>query len=60
MSPGGVEGEIYQNLVFLMETRGGGGIEAWITLGEQDMALLEVDEELLSFASLDLSPLELL
>ncbi|PKI55810.1 hypothetical protein CRG98_023811 [Punica granatum] len=60
VSPGGIDGEIYQNLVFLIDTRKKGGIEAWTTLGEQDMALLEADQELLSLASLESSPLELM
>ncbi|XP_059656750.1 acyltransferase Pun1-like [Cornus florida] len=34
-----------------------GGVEAWITLEEQDMAAFECDEELLAFASLNPSAL---
>ena len=45
------------NLVILADTRLGDGIEAWLTLDEQDMARLECNPELLTFASLDPSPL---
>ena len=45
------------NLVILANTRLGDGIEAWVTLDEQEMARLECNPELLTFASLDPSPL---
>ncbi|WRX31497.1 hypothetical protein QQP08_023984 [Theobroma cacao] len=41
VSPGGIDGLVFQNLVFLIETRNGDGIEAWVTLDEQDMAILQ-------------------
>ncbi|KAA8522080.1 hypothetical protein F0562_012606 [Nyssa sinensis] len=41
-----------KNTFHLTDARGG-GIEAWVTLGEQDMAVFERDEELLAFASLN-------
>ncbi|KAL3812348.1 hypothetical protein ACJIZ3_013616 [Penstemon smallii] len=44
-------------MVYLMDTRSGNGIEAWVTLVERDMAVLERDVELLAFASLNPSPL---
>ncbi|KAG2701846.1 hypothetical protein I3843_06G058800 [Carya illinoinensis] len=42
---------VFKNVVVLMDTRDGSGIEAWITLSEEDMALFEHDKELLEFAS---------
>ncbi|XP_059446891.1 stemmadenine O-acetyltransferase-like [Corylus avellana] len=39
-----------KNVVMLMSTRSGNGIEAWVTLGEEDMATFENDQELLQFA----------
>ncbi|GLT45670.1 hypothetical protein SLA2020_194860 [Shorea laevis] len=35
----------------------GDGVEAWMNLDEEDMAILQRDPELFSFASLDPSPL---
>ncbi|OMP03082.1 Transferase [Corchorus capsularis] len=58
VSPGGIDGLVYQNLVFLNETRNGDGIEVWVTLDEQDMTILQYETEILSFASLDPSPFE--
>ncbi|KAI8005023.1 BAHD acyltransferase BIA1 [Camellia lanceoleosa] len=52
-------GSVFLNLIILMETRSGDGIEAWVTLDEQEMAVLEHDTQLLTFASLDPSPLRL-
>ncbi|KAK2997168.1 hypothetical protein RJ639_025202 [Escallonia herrerae] len=45
------------NVIFLMDTPSGSGVEAWVTLSEEDMAILECDPELLSSASLDPCPL---
>ncbi|KAJ9169404.1 hypothetical protein P3X46_017606 [Hevea brasiliensis] len=42
--------EVY-NAATIMDTREGGGIEAWLCLSEEDMALLEHDEELLAYAT---------
>jgi len=39
-----------KNVVMLMSTRSGTGIEAWVTLEEEDMAKFENDQELLQFA----------
>ncbi|KAL7207301.1 hypothetical protein ACSBR1_029293 [Camellia fascicularis] len=55
----GSTGSVFLNLIILMETRSGEGIEAWVTLDEQEMAILQCDMELLTFASLDPSPLKL-
>ena len=54
----GLEGEVLMNLLVLMDTICGGGIEAWLTLDEQEMNILEHDHNLLALASLDLSPLQ--
>ncbi|KAG2701847.1 hypothetical protein I3843_06G058900 [Carya illinoinensis] len=40
-----------KNFAFLMDTRDGSGIEAWITLSEEDMALFEQEKDLLEYAS---------
>ncbi|XP_059658762.1 acyltransferase Pun1-like [Cornus florida] len=40
------------NTILLLDAKEG-GVEAWITLEEKDMAALECDEELLAFASLN-------
>ena len=41
-----------KNLVILMgRGGGGGGIEAWVTLEEEDMARFEKDEEITAYAS---------
>lgn len=53
----GLSGSPVLNLVILVETRDGDGIEAWMTLDEQDMSTLECNSEYIKFASLDPSPL---
>ncbi|KAL3810387.1 hypothetical protein ACJIZ3_000024 [Penstemon smallii] len=47
------------NLITLIDTKSGNGVEAWVTLSEQDMAFLEKDPELLAFASVDPCPLQI-
>ncbi|MCD9639986.1 hypothetical protein HAX54_024997 [Datura stramonium] len=47
----------FMNLIILMETRCVDGIEAWVTLDEEEMNMLVGNQELLAFASLDPSPL---
>ncbi|KAJ4717078.1 vinorine synthase-like [Melia azedarach] len=47
----------FRNLIALMDTRVGNGIEAWVYLVEEDMARLQLDKELLEFASMNPSPL---
>ncbi|KAJ0037322.1 hypothetical protein Pint_23637 [Pistacia integerrima] len=42
-----------RNSILLMDTRDGLGIEALVTLEEQDMAVFERDDELLSFATVN-------
>lgn len=46
----------FANIVALLDTRLGDGIEAWVTLDEQVLAILEQDHQLLAFASVDPSP----
>ncbi|KDP36802.1 hypothetical protein JCGZ_08093 [Jatropha curcas] len=53
----GLEGSVFMNLIILVETRFGDGIEAWLTLDEQEMAILEGNQDLLKLASLNPSPL---
>lgn len=42
-----------ENAIYMMETRDGDGIEAWLTLEEDKMELFEHNQELLAFASLN-------
>jgi shikimate O-hydroxycinnamoyltransferase len=49
--------DVLSNLVLLMDTRSGDGIEAWVLLDKEDMIVLGQDKELLAFASLDTSPI---
>ncbi|XAR61553.1 Alcohol O-acetyltransferase [Bertholletia excelsa] len=53
----GSGGPVFLNLAVLMETRNCDGIEAWVTLDEKQMSILEHDPELLKLASVDPSPL---
>jgi len=48
---------VFSNLVMLMDTRSGDGIEAWVSLDKEDMVVLGQDKELLAFASMDPSPI---
>ncbi|XP_057454675.1 stemmadenine O-acetyltransferase-like [Lotus japonicus] len=50
-------GSVYMNLIMLVDTRLRDGIEAWVTLVEQDMTTLIANTELLKYATLDPSPL---
>ncbi|RDY10069.1 Vinorine synthase, partial [Mucuna pruriens] len=52
----GANGSVFMNLIILVDTRLGDGIEAWVTLDEQDMTLLEADTQLLTCATLDPTP----
>jgi shikimate O-hydroxycinnamoyltransferase len=47
----GKVGPAFRNLTVLVETKDGNGIEAWVTLDEERMAVLERDPEFLAFAS---------
>ncbi|KAE9446183.1 hypothetical protein C3L33_21919, partial [Rhododendron williamsianum] len=55
----GNEDPMVMNLIYLLDTWSGGGIEAWVNLSEEDMAEFERDPELLAFTSLDPSPLHI-
>ncbi|XP_071725327.1 epi-neemfruitin B 7-O-acetyltransferse L7AT-like [Rutidosis leptorrhynchoides] len=55
----GIGGTMVMNFVILNDTSCGEGIEAWITLDEQDMSFLQQDPELVSLTSIDPSPLHL-
>lgn len=44
---------MFLNFVVLTDTKDGEGIEAWVTLKEDEMASFEHDHELLSFASVN-------
>ncbi|XP_052202155.1 stemmadenine O-acetyltransferase-like [Diospyros lotus] len=52
-----ISGPVFMNLIHIMETNEDDGIEAWITLDGTEMAMLLEDQEFLSFASVDPSPL---
>ncbi|KAM4107548.1 hypothetical protein ACB094_04G154200 [Castanea mollissima] len=41
----------YKNVVVMMSTKDGDGIETWVNMKEEDMAMFEHDQELLSYAS---------
>ncbi|KAH7521764.1 hypothetical protein FEM48_Zijuj07G0067000 [Ziziphus jujuba var. spinosa] len=46
-------GMTFKNVIFLLPTRDGNGIEAWLSLTDEDMDLVETDQELLDFACLE-------
>ncbi|CAH1435345.1 unnamed protein product [Lactuca virosa] len=48
---------VFVKFVTLMDTKSGEGIEAWVNLDESEMEILQKNQELLSYASLDPSPL---
>lgn len=60
-STGGMskDSPLFFNLIVLLDTRFGDGVEAWVNLDEQEMALMEQDPELLAFCCIDPSPCEL-
>ena len=49
----GKVGPAFRNLVVFVDSQWGKGIEAWITLEEKQMKVLECDKEFLAFASLN-------
>ena len=55
----GSSGSVLMNLVILVDTRLGDGIEAWVTLDQHEMAIMESNTELLKLAQVDPSPLSL-
>ncbi|KAM1323965.1 hypothetical protein PS2_044785 [Malus domestica] len=44
---------VQKNVIRLLDTKQQDGIEAWVTLDEQEMAIFESDQELLEFASVN-------
>ncbi|KAI3757323.1 hypothetical protein L6452_04858 [Arctium lappa] len=50
---------VFMNFIVLMDTRSGDGIEAWVNIDEQEMQTLQHNQELMAFASLDQSPLQM-
>lgn len=50
-------GPFFMNLAVLIDRRCGNGIEAWVTMDEQEMAILEHNQEFRTFAFLNPSPL---
>ncbi|XP_061341281.1 stemmadenine O-acetyltransferase-like [Gastrolobium bilobum] len=55
----GSNGSLFFNLIILVDTRLQDGIEAWVTLDDQDMTLLQANPELLTYATIDPSPLSM-
>ncbi|KAL7175027.1 hypothetical protein ACSBR2_028765 [Camellia fascicularis] len=53
-----ISGSMFMNLVHMLETREGDGIEVWITLDESEMNMLVGDQEFLAFVSVDPSPID--
>ncbi|KAL8459222.1 hypothetical protein ACS0TY_036628 [Phlomoides rotata] len=49
----------FVNMVWLMDTRNGHGIEAWVVLDEKDVSAFENVDELRNLASIDPSPLDM-
>ncbi|KAI4386581.1 hypothetical protein MLD38_004502 [Melastoma candidum] len=43
----------FEKLFVLVDARGGEGVEAWMTLKEREMAMLEKEEEFLAYAKLN-------
>ncbi|CAL1383695.1 unnamed protein product [Linum trigynum] len=53
----GLEGSVFLNLVMMADTPCGEGVEAWVTMDEEEMAAVARNEEMLEFAKFDPSPL---
>ncbi|KVI07713.1 Chloramphenicol acetyltransferase-like domain-containing protein [Cynara cardunculus var. scolymus] len=52
----GIGNPVFLNIINLMDTKCGEGIEAWVNLDEKEMEILQCNPELLAYASLDPSP----
>lgn len=52
----GIRGSVFMRLVILVDTRLGDGIEAWVTLDERHMAIMETNTQLRQLAKVDPSP----
>ncbi|GJV50254.1 vinorine synthase-like protein [Tanacetum coccineum] len=50
---------VFMNFVVLMDTKYGDGIEAWVNMDEYEMHVIKHNPELLEFASIDPSPLQM-
>ncbi|KAH6782489.1 hypothetical protein C2S51_007782 [Perilla frutescens var. frutescens] len=50
-------GDYFMNLAVLIDSKCGDGIEAWVTMDEQEMGVLEHNQEFRALASLNPSPL---
>ncbi|XP_071710743.1 epi-neemfruitin B 7-O-acetyltransferse L7AT-like [Rutidosis leptorrhynchoides] len=50
---------VFMNFVILMDTKYGDGIEAWVCLDEHEMHILKHNPELLEYALIDTSPLQM-
>ncbi|KAL4393011.1 hypothetical protein HN51_046161 [Arachis hypogaea] len=48
---------VFTNMIILVDTRFKDGIKAWVSMDEKKMKHLELFTELLSYATLDQSPL---
>ncbi|KAI5352091.1 hypothetical protein L3X38_004982 [Prunus dulcis] len=48
-----IPGDILKNVATLIDTNEGYGVDAWVSLSEEDMALFECELELLAFTSLN-------
>ncbi|KAB2634804.1 vinorine synthase-like [Pyrus ussuriensis x Pyrus communis] len=59
-SVGSTGNSVFLNLIILVDTKSGDGIEAWVTLDQQHMAILQCNPQLRKFVSLDPTPLLLL
>ncbi|KAI3788829.1 hypothetical protein L2E82_01607 [Cichorium intybus] len=49
---------LYANVILLMDTSNGDGVEAWVTLSQEEMAIVERDPDLLLYASVEPSPFQ--
>ncbi|XP_038697017.1 stemmadenine O-acetyltransferase-like [Tripterygium wilfordii] len=49
---------LFPNIAFIQDTRNGDGIEALVSLGEEEMAIFERNKELLAFATSDTNSLQ--
>ncbi|KAK1431302.1 hypothetical protein QVD17_07759 [Tagetes erecta] len=50
---------VFMNYVLLMDTQDGDGIEAWVNIDEEETRVLRHNPELVEFASVDPSPLQM-
>ncbi|KAI3706131.1 hypothetical protein L1987_76389 [Smallanthus sonchifolius] len=50
---------VFMNFVVLIDTQNGDGIEAWVSMDEEEMDVLKHNHELLEFAIVDPSPLHM-